>query len=154
MSYTTPAPEQLPADERFMRQALAQAQAAYRDGEVPIGAVVVARGAVIGAGHNAVESLADPTAHAEMLALSAACQALGAKYLDDCTMYVTVEPCPMCAGALYWAKIGRVVIGALDNRYGSSRFGHLYHPKTAVHAGVLASECSGLVRSFFAQLRG
>ncbi len=137
-----------------MREALQEARYALADGEIPIGAVVVGRGRVIGRGHNMTEKLHDTTAHAEMLAVTAATEALGGKYLTDCTLYVTVEPCPMCAGALNWAQIGRIVYGAIDPRRGYSLFTpSLLHPKTQVAAGVLAEECSALMKDFFKERR-
>ena len=136
-------------DERFMREALREAQAAGVEDEVPIGAVVVCRGRVIARGHNMTERLHDPTAHAEMIALTAATEALGGKYLDDCTLYVTVEPCPMCAAALCWAQLGRLVWGAGDERRGYTRFTpSLLHPRTEVASGLLAEECGGLVKDY------
>ena len=141
-------------DERYMREALQEARYALADGEIPIGAVVVGRGRVIGRGHNMTEKLHDTTAHAEMLAVTAATEALGGKYLTDCTLYVTVEPCPMCAGALNWAQIGRIVYGAIDPRRGYSLFTpSLLHPKTQVAAVVLAEECSALMKDFFKERR-
>ena len=141
-------------DERYMREALQEARYALADGEIPIGAVVVGRGRVIGRGHNMTEKLHDTTAHAEMLAVTAATEALGGKYLTDCTLYVTVEPCPMCAGALNWAQLGRIVYGAIDPRRGYSLFTpSLLHPKTQVAAGVLAEECSALMKDFFKERR-
>ena len=141
-------------DERFMREALREAQAAGVEDEVPIGSVVVCRGRVIARGHNMTERLHDPTAHAEMIALTAATEALGGKYLDDCTLYVTVEPCPMCAAALCWAQLGRLVWGAGDERRGYTRFTpSLLHPRTEVASGLLADECSGLVKDYFKSKR-
>ena len=141
-------------DERFMREALREAQAAGAEDEVPIGAVVVCRGRVIARGHNMTERLHDPTAHAEMIALTAATEALGGKYLDDCTLYVTVEPCPMCAAALCWAQLGRLVWGAGDERRGYTRFTpSLLHPRTEVTSSLLADECSGLVKDYFKSKR-
>ena len=128
--------------------------AAYED-EVPIGAVVVCRGRIIGKGHNMTEKLHDATAHAEMIAITAATEAVGGKYLNDCTLYVTVEPCPMCAGALNWSQIGRIVYGAPDPKRGYSLFSpSLLHPKTEVIGGVLEQECGALVRDFFMAKRG
>ena len=128
--------------------------AAYED-EVPIGAVVVCRGRIIGKGHNMTEKLHDATAHAEMIAITAATEAVGGKYLNDCTLYVTVEPCPMCAGALNWSQIGRIVYGAPDPKRGYSLFSpSLLHPKTEVIGGVLEQECGVLVRDFFMAKRG
>ena len=142
------------ADERFLREALREARAAGDADEVPIGAVVVCRGRVIARGHNMTERLHDPTAHAEMIALTAATEALGGKYLDDCTLYVTVEPCPMCAAALCWAQLGRLVYGAPDPRRGYSLFSpSLLHPRTEVSSGLLADECGGLVRDYFKSKR-
>lgn len=133
-----------------MTEALKEARIAFDEDEIPIGAVVVCRGKIIGKGHNMTERLHDPTAHAEMIAITAATEAMGGKYLNDCTLYVTVEPCPMCSGALNWAQIGRIVYGALDPKRGYSMFTpSLLHPKTAVQAGVLAEECSALMLDFF-----
>ena len=141
-------------DERFMREALREAQAAAAEDEVPIGAVVVCRGRVIAKGHNMVEALSDPTAHAEMIAITAACEAVGGKYLTDCTLYVTVEPCPMCAAALGWSQISRVVYGAPDPKRGYSGFSpNLLHPKTEVQSGVLEEECSSIVSDYFKNKR-
>ena len=141
-------------DERFMREALREAQTAAAEDEVPIGAVAVCRGRVIAKGHNMVEALSDPTAHAEMIAITAACEAVGGKYLTDCTLYVTVEPCPMCAAALGWSQISRVVYGAPDPKRGYSGFSpNLLHPKTEVQGGVLADECSELVSGYFKNKR-
>ena len=142
------------ADERFLREALREARAAGESDEVPIGAVVVCRGRVIARGHNMTERLHDPTAHAEMIALTAATEALGGKYLDDCTLYVTVEPCPMCAAALCWAQLGRLVYGAPDPRRGYSLFSpSLLHPRTEVSTGLLADECGTLVKDYFKSKR-
>lgn len=141
-------------DEKYMKLALQEAQAAGEEEEIPIGAVVVSRGRIIGKGHNMVERLGDPTAHAEMIAITAATQSLGGKYLTDCTLYVTVEPCPMCAAALGWSKISRIVYGAPDPKRGYSLFSPtLLHPKTEVRSGVLADECSALVSDYFRKLR-
>ena len=142
------------ADERFLREALREARAAGASDEVPIGAVVVCRGRVIARGHNMTERLHDPTAHAEMIALTAATEALAGKYLDECTLYVTVEPCPMCAAALCWAQLGRLVYGAPDPRRGYSLFSpSLLHPRTEVASGLLAEECGGLVKDYFKSKR-
>ncbi len=133
-----------------MRAALEEARAALAEDEIPIGAVVVCKGRVIGRGHNMVERLADPTAHAEMIALTAATNALGGKYLSDCRLYVTVEPCPMCAAALGWAQLGSLVYGAPDPKRGYSLFSPgLLHPRTEVSSGVLQEECGSLVKEFF-----
>ena len=142
-------------DEKFMREAMKEAEMAAYEDEVPIGAVVVCRGRIIGKGHNMTEKLHDATAHAEMIAITAATEALGGKYLNDCTLYVTVEPCPMCAGALNWSQIGRIVYGAPDPKRGYSLFSpSLLHPKTEVIGGVLEQECGVLVRDFFMAKRG
>ena len=141
-------------DERFMREALREAIAARSEGEVPIGAVVVCRGRIIARGHNMTERLQDPTAHAEMIALTAATAAVGGKYLNDCTLYVTVEPCPMCAAALCWAQIGRIVYAAPVPRRGYPLFTpSLLHPNTEVVSGLLNEECSDLVATFFKEKR-
>ena len=137
-----------------MREALREAGYAAAEVEVPIGAVIVWNGRVIAKGHNMTERLADPTAHAEMIAITAATEATGGKYLNECTLYVTVEPCPMCAGALAWSQIGSVVYGASDPKRGFSQFSpSLMHPKTTVISGVLAQECSSLVSEFFKNKR-
>ncbi|MBQ6253831.1 MAG: nucleoside deaminase [Bacteroidales bacterium] len=141
-------------DERYMREALKEARAALDEGEIPIGAVVVSRGRIIGKGHNMTERLHDPTAHAEMIAITAATEALGGKYLTDCVLYVTVEPCPMCAGGLNWAQVGKIVYGAPDPRRGYSMFSpSLLHPKTEVISGPLAEECGALMTVFFKSKR-
>lgn len=142
------------ADERYMQEALREARIALEEDEVPIGAVIVCRGRIIGKGHNMTERLHDPTAHAEMIAITAATEALGGKYLNDCTLYVTVEPCPMCSGALNWAQIGRIVYGAGDPKRGGSLYSpNLLHPKTEVRSGVLAKDCTELVTRFFKEKR-
>ena len=143
------------ADDTFyMKQALKEALRAYQEGEVPVGAVVVCRDHIIARAHNLTETLHDVTAHAEMQAITAASNALGAKYLTNCTLYVTVEPCVMCAGAIGWAQIGRVVFGAADDKRGYRRFApETLHPKTEVTSGVLADACSALLREFFAKKR-
>ena len=147
--------EQRSMDEKFMRLALNEARKALAAEEVPIGAVVVSRGAVVGRGHNLVETLSDPTAHAEMQALTAAAATLGGKYLQECTLYVTVEPCIMCAGAIGWAQVSRVVWGADDPKRGYRRYSEsVLHPRTSVTRGILAAECEELMTSFFALLRG
>lgn len=141
-------------DKRYMQMALAQAGEAASEDEVPIGAVIVCRGRIIGKGHNMTERLKDPTSHAEMIALTSATQAMGGKYLNDCTLYVTVEPCPMCAAALCWAQIGRIVYGAADPKRGYSLFTpSLLHPKTEVTSGVLGDECSKIVTDYFKSKR-
>lgn len=141
-------------DSKYMTEALREAKAALEEGEIPIGAVVICRGRIIGKGHNMTERLHDATAHAEMIAITAATEAMGGKYLSDCTLYVTVEPCPMCAGALNWSQIGRIVYGTIDPKRGYSLFSpSLLHPKTEVSAGVLADECSALITGFFKDKR-
>ncbi|MDR0955226.1 MAG: nucleoside deaminase [Rikenellaceae bacterium] len=138
----------------FMRQAIAQAQMALAQNEVPIGAVVVCGGRVVARAHNLVETLNDPTAHAEMQAITAATGAIGGKYLPECTLYVTVEPCPMCASAAYWAQLGRIVFGADDPKRGFTTCAHpLLHPKTRWSKGVLAEECAALMTDFFRSKR-
>lgn len=137
-------------DEKYMAEALKEAHLALEEDEIPIGAVIVCKGRIIGRGHNMTEMLHDPTAHAEMIAITSATEAVGGKYLGDCTLYVTVEPCPMCAGALNWAQIGRIVFGTPDPKRGYSMFTpSLLHPKTQVRSGVLADECSALMIDFF-----
>ena len=137
-----------------MLEALREARLALSEGEIPIGAVVVCRGRVIARGHNMVERLHDPTAHAEMIALTAATEALGGKYLQDCTLYVTVEPCPMCAAALNWAQTQRIVWGAADPKRGFGLFSpSLLHPRTQTSSGVLEEECSKIVSDYFKTLR-
>ncbi|MFN4285104.1 MAG: nucleoside deaminase [Lacibacter sp.] len=151
------------SDEYFMQQALKEAERAYAAGEVPVGAVVVVQQKIIARGHNQVELLNDPTAHAEMIALSAAFQYLGAKYLPDATLYVTLEPCLMCTGALYWSKLGRIVWGADDEKNGHRRItgnyevpggGHFpFHPRAAITKGVLEEACARLLKQFFQEQR-
>ena len=141
-------------DEKYMLEALKEARASFNEYEIPVGAVVVCKGRIIGKGHNMTETLHDPTAHAEMIAITAATEALGGKYLTDCTLYVTVEPCPMCAAALSWAQTGRIVFGAADPKRGYSLFSpSLLHPRTEVRSGVLTEECSALMKDFFAGKR-
>ena len=141
-------------DEKYMRMAIAEAERALAKREVPIGAVVVAGDRIIGRGHNLVETLMDATAHAEMQAITAAMSSLGGKYLADCTLYVTVEPCVMCGGALAWSQIGRVVYGTADPKRGYSTYSdRIMHPKTEVVSGVLREECEALMTRFFAELR-
>lgn len=141
-------------DIRYMRMALDEAREALARREVPIGAVVVCGGQVVGRGHNLVETLTDATAHAEMQALTAAANTLGAKYLTECTLYVTVEPCPMCAAASAWCQIGRIVYGAADPKRGFSTISErILHPRTTVTAGVLEEECGNIVTEFFEKLR-
>jgi tRNA(adenine34) deaminase len=137
-------------DAYFMQQALSEAKKAFYESEVPVGAVIVCNRKIISRAHNLTETLKDVTAHAEMQAITAAASALGGKYLKDCTLYVTIEPCPMCAGALAWAQISRIVYGAGDEKRGySSVAPAMLHPKTQVSAGVLAEEARGLMRRFF-----
>ncbi len=137
-----------------MRLALAEAEAAAAENEIPIGAVVVSGGRLIARAHNLTERLTDVTAHAEMQAVTAAATALGGKYLNDCTLYVTVEPCVMCAGALAWSQLGRLVYGTADPKRGFRRFApEALHPRTQVTAGILEEECAALMRNFFQQKR-
>ena len=141
-------------DVYFMRQALLEAQQALKKDEVPIGAVVVCQGRIIARGHNLTETLTDVTAHAEMQAITSAAGFLGGKYLTDCTLYVTVEPCVMCAGALGWSQISRIVYGASDEKRGYYKFApYALHPKTEVVKGVLEEECSKLMKEFFISKR-
>ena len=141
-------------DTYFMKQALLEAQAAFQADEIPVGAVVVCRDRIIARAHNQTELLTDVTAHAEILAITAAANALGSKYLDECTLYVTLEPCPMCAGALAWAQLGRLVYGAEDEKRGFMRFGkEMLHPRTKVGHGILQAECGELMVSFFQRKR-
>ena len=143
------------ADDTFyMKQALSEAQKAFERGEVPVGAVVVCRDRIIARTHNLTETLNDVTAHAEMQAITAAANYLGGKYLSDCTLYVTVEPCVMCAGAIGWAQVRRVVYGAIDEKRGFSTYApHALHPKCTISSGVLEPECRELMQSFFAKKR-
>lgn len=141
-------------DEKFMRMAIEEARKALNEEEVPIGAVVACGDRVVGRGHNLVETLCDATAHAEMQSITAAASTLGGKYLKGCTLYVTVEPCVMCAGALAWSQVDRVVYGAVDPKRGYTTVGgHIFHPKTEVEGGVLAAECEALMKEFFKGLR-
>lgn len=141
-------------DEYFMRKALIEAKSAFSKGEIPVGAVVVVAGRVIARAHNLTELLNDVTAHAEMQALTAAANHLGGKYLDQCTLYITLEPCVMCAGAISWAQVGKLVFGASDEKRGYHKFApEALHPKTVVVEGVLKEECAGLMRDFFAKKR-
>lgn len=141
-------------DERMMHEALREAEAARDEHEVPIGAVVTCRGRIIAKAHNLTETLHDPTAHAEMQAITMATEYLGGKYLKDCTLYVTVEPCPMCAAALNWAQVTRIVYGAADPRRGYTLFSpDLLHPRTEVVSGVLAAPCAALMTDFFKEKR-
>ncbi|MEQ1798777.1 MAG: nucleoside deaminase [Lacibacter sp.] len=143
-------------DEYFMKQALKEAQIAYEEGEVPVGAVVVIDGKLVARGHNMTEKLNDPTAHAEMIALTSAFSHIGAKYLPEATLYVTVEPCLMCAGALYWSKVKRIVWGADDEKNGHQRITKdesPFHQKAEVTKGVLKEDCARLMKDFFASKR-
>ena len=141
-------------DEIYMRQALAEARAAAAEGEIPIGAVIVCKGRVIARAHNLTERLHDVTAHAEMQAITAASEYLGGKYLTDCTLYVTVEPCPMCAGALGWSQISRVVYGTGDEKRGFLTYApRTIHPRTTLQGGVLEEECKALMQEFFRSRR-
>ena len=141
-------------DEYYMQQALREARAAFDEGEIPVGAVVVSGERIIARAHNQTERLQDVTAHAEMLAFTAAAAQLGAKYLTDCTLYVTLEPCVMCAGAAGWTQIGRIVYGASDPKRGFERLGRaMLHPKTEVTGGLMAEESETLMKRFFAQKR-
>jgi len=141
-------------DKYFMRQAILEAKKAYSLGEVPVGAVIVCENRIIARAHNNTEQLCDITAHAEMVAITAACNGLGNKYLNECTLYVTLEPCTMCAGASAWAQMGRVVYGAGDDKGGFMRFGKkMLHPKTTVSFGVMAEECGALMSDFFKERR-
>lgn len=140
-------------DEYFMRQALAEAQKALAADEVPIGAVIVANGRIIARSHNMVERLNDVTAHAEMMAFTAAAEAIGGKYLIGCTLYVTLEPCTMCSGASYWTQIDRIVVGAKDEKRGFLSQGIKLHPQTEYVQGVLADECSEIIVNYFRSKR-
>ena len=142
-------------DEKYMLEALKEARAAFNEDEIPVGAVVVCKGRIIGKGHNMTETLHDPTAHAEMIAITAATEALGGKYLTDCTLYVTVEPCPMCAAAIGWAQIRRIVIGAADPKRGyTTMYAHSpFHPRAVVLQGILADECAAVITDFFRRRR-
>lgn len=141
-------------DERFMRMAIEEAKKAFAQGEVPVGCVIVANNQVLGRGHNLTETLADVTAHAEIQAITAAANTIGGKYLSQCTLYVTVEPCIMCAGAIGWAQIKRVVFGAADEKRGFGTFApKALHPKCTISSGILESECRELMQTFFAKKR-
>ncbi|MDG1157918.1 MAG: nucleoside deaminase [Flavobacteriales bacterium] len=147
------------SDEHFMKMALREAEIAFELDEVPVGAVVVAKGQIIGRSHNLTERLNDFTAHAEMQAFTSATEYLGGKYLDQCTLYVTLEPCPMCAGAAFWTRIGRIVFGAHDLKRGYQRLEKqlkhdtVIHPKTEVTGGIMEEECADLIKRFFASKR-
>ncbi len=139
-------------DEQYMKQALKEAQSAFEEDEVPVGAIIVMNERIIGRGYNQIEKLTDSTAHAEIIALTSAFNFLGSKYLPDATLYVTVEPCVMCSGALYWSKIGKVVYGAADEKNGyrhTTGTNSPFHPKTIVQGGLLAEDCARLMKDFF-----
>lgn len=140
-------------DEFFMKMALHEAKIAYNEGEIPVGAVITCNDQVIAKAHNQTEKLNDVTAHAEMIAFTAASEALGGKYLTDCTLYVTLEPCVMCAGASFWTQISRVVYGASDEKRGYSQKGNLLHPKTKIEGGLLANVSEEMLKAFFAAKR-
>jgi tRNA(adenine34) deaminase len=140
-------------DEYFMKKALQEAEMAFEKDEIPVGALIVIDNKVIARGHNLTEMLVDVTAHAEMQAITAAANFLGGKYLTGCTLYVTLEPCQMCAGALYWSQISKIVFGASDENRGFEKMGTQLHPKTTVVRGVLANEASELMKRFFAKKR-
>ena len=141
-------------DEYFMREALKEARKAFDLDEVPVGAVIVCNNRIIARGHNLTERLVDVTAHAEMQAFTAAANHLGAKYLDECTLYVTLEPCVMCAGAAFWTQVGRIVYGAADEKRGYTKSGaSLLHPRTTVVPGILENECADLLTEFFKSKR-
>ncbi|KAA3632157.1 MAG: nucleoside deaminase [Bacteroidetes bacterium] len=142
------------SDEHYMEQAIKQAKVAALKGEIPVGAVVVCQNKIIARAHNQTELLKDVTAHAEIIAITAAANFLGSKYLKDCTLYVTLEPCVMCGGAASWAQLGRVVYGAADDKKGFMRFGKsILHPKTTIEYGVKEEECSQLLKEFFQSKR-
>lgn len=142
------------SDEYFMKQAFKEAEQAFTKGEIPVGAIVVCQNRVVAKAHNQTELLNDVTAHAEMLAITAAANSLGSKYLEECTLYVTLEPCVMCAGALYWAQLERLVYAATDEKRGFTLIGqHLLHPKTKVEHGIMGEDCSKLLRQFFENKR-
>ena len=141
-------------DVQYMQMALREAQCAFDEGEVPVGAIVVCKNHIIARAHNLTETLNDVTAHAEMQAITAAANAIGGKYLTDCTLYVTVEPCVMCAGAIAWSQMGKLVFGAADEKRGYQRYApHALHPKTVVQQGLLAEDCASLMKDFFKKKR-
>ena len=140
-------------DEYFMKQAILEAIKAETMGEVPVGAVIVSNNQIIARGHNLTERLNDVTAHAEMQAITSAAEFTGGKYLNKCTLYVTLEPCVMCGGALFWSQIDKVVFGAMDDKRGASIKGELYHPKTVIVKGIMEEECSELIKTFFKNKR-
>lgn len=143
-----------PSDEFFMRQALKEAQRAFDEDEIPVGAVVVVKNSIVARGYNQTEKLNDPTAHAEMIALTSAFNFFGAKYLPEATLYVTLEPCLMCAGAIYWSQVSRIVWGASDEKNGFRRYTEKpFHPKATITTGILQPECTQLLKDFFRQKR-
>jgi tRNA(adenine34) deaminase len=145
--------ENIFTDEYFMKKALNEAEMAFEKGEIPVGAIIVINNTIIARSHNLTELLNDVTAHAEMQAITAAANYLGGKYLTDCTLYVTLEPCQMCAGALYWSQISKIVFGASDEHRGFEKMGTQLHPKTVVKRGVMANEASDLMKRFFVERR-
>lgn len=145
--------ENIFTDDYFMKKALQEAEMAFEKGEIPVGAVIVINNTVIARSHNLTEMLNDVTAHAEMQSITAAANYLGGKYLKDCTLYVTLEPCQMCAGALYWSQISKIVFGASDEHRGFEKMGTQLHPKTIVVRGVLADEAADLMKRFFVSRR-
>ncbi len=140
-------------DEYFMKKALAEAEIAFEKGEIPVGAIIVVENRVIARSHNLTEMLNDVTAHAEMQAITAAANFIGGKYLKGCTLYVTLEPCQMCAGALYWSQITKIVFGARDEQRGFMTLGTQLHPRTEVVSGIMADECAQLMKDFFKKRR-
>lgn len=145
--------ENIFTDEYFMKKALTEAETAFESGEIPVGAIIVVDNKVIARSHNLTELLNDVTAHAEMQAITSAANFLGGKYLKDCTLYVTLEPCQMCAGALYWSQISKIVYGASDDNRGFVKMGTQLHPKTQIISGILENECADLMRKFFQSKR-
>ena len=135
--------------EYWMQKALDEAQIAFKQEEVPVGAIVVHKEQIVGRGHNLTETLGDVTAHAEIQAITAASNTIGSKYLDECKIYVTLEPCPMCAGALYWSRVEQLIIGSKDEKRGAHRFEGIYHPKTTLVSGIMENECSEILKDFF-----
>ena len=140
-------------DDYFMKQALEEAKKAFEEGEIPVGAVVVSNEQIIARSHNLTEKLNDVTAHAEMQAITAAADFLGGKYLKGCTLYVTLEPCTMCGGALYWSQIDKIVFGAKDEKRGASQHEGVFHPKTKIVSGIKENECADLMNTFFSKMR-
>jgi len=145
--------ENIFTDEYFMKKALVEAETAFENGEIPVGAIIVIDNRIIARSHNLTELLNDVTAHAEMQAITSAANFLGGKYLKDCTLYVTLEPCQMCAGALYWSQISKIVYGASDDNRGFVKMGTQLHPKTQIISGILENECADLMRNFFQSKR-